>query len=134
SKCSWAVDELEFCGHVVGRRGIRIAPSKIQAVRDWQPPRNYKEVASFLGLTNYLSKFVDRYAEIALPLTRLQSGKAQWQWGDAEAAAFEQLKQSISSAPTLASFDPSKPAYVYADASGFAISGWIAQPADGDEP
>ena len=48
SKCSWAVEEVEFCGHVVGRDGLRIAPSKIQAVNDWQPPKDWREVASFL--------------------------------------------------------------------------------------
>jgi hypothetical protein len=132
SKCKWAVPELEFCGHIVGRRGIRIAPSKIQAVQEWQIPSSSKEVASFLGLTNYLSKYVDHYADIALPLTRLQSGHALWKWGEAEQTAFDQLKQVISTAPTLAAFDPEKPVYVYTDASGFAISGWLAQPSDSD--
>ncbi|TPX52115.1 hypothetical protein PhCBS80983_g06520, partial [Powellomyces hirtus] len=31
SKCQWAVDEVEFCGHRVGKDGLSIAPSKVTA-------------------------------------------------------------------------------------------------------
>ncbi|TPX57273.1 hypothetical protein PhCBS80983_g03975 [Powellomyces hirtus] len=32
SKCQWAVDKVEFCGHRVGKDGLSIAPSKVTVV------------------------------------------------------------------------------------------------------
>ena len=34
-------------------KGIRINPTKIEAVVNWKPPRNATEVRSFLGLAGY---------------------------------------------------------------------------------
>ena len=51
SKCTFAQTEIEYeIGFIVGRGGICTQPEKIQAVYDWQPPTNVKELRSFLGL------------------------------------------------------------------------------------
>jgi len=131
SKCEWAKTEVEFCGHMIGRDGMRISSRKLQVLKDWPEPKNHKEVQSFLGLTNYLLDYVDHYADIVLPLSELQSGKKQWVWReDVERKAFREIKEAIHKAPVLATFDAGKETYVYTDASGFAVGGWIAQPAD----
>jgi len=131
SKCEWAKDEVEFCGHMIGRDGLRISPRKLQVLHDWPEPRNHKDVQSFLGLTNYLIDYVKDYAEIVMPLSELQSGKKQWVWReDVERRAYHAIKEAIKTAPVLATFDADKETYVYTDASGFAVGGWIAQPAE----
>jgi len=133
SKCHWAVTEVEFCGHIIGRDGIRIAPSKIAAVQERPTPTCHWDVQSFLGLTNYLSAWVPDYAQVALPLTRIQSKANPWIWGEEEDRAFAELKRLISESPVLAHYDPSKPLYVFTDASGYAVGGWLAQPASDNE-
>ena len=69
SKCSFAQNEIEYCGFIVGRGGIRTQPEKIQAVYDWKPPTNVKEIRSFLGLTGFYQRFIEGYAKIVSPLT-----------------------------------------------------------------
>jgi len=133
SKCTWIADEVEFCGHIIGRSGMKLAPSKVQAVVDWPTPRNTKDIQSFLGLTNYLCGFIDEYAQTALPLSNLQSEKTKFQWGETEEQAFQALKTKITTAPVLAIFDENKPVYQFTNSSGFAISGWIGQPANDDD-
>jgi transposase InsO family protein len=133
SKCKWAMAEVEFCGHVIGRNGMSIAPDKIAAVNAYAIPRHHKDIQSFLGLTNYLSPYVDRYAAIAYPLSELQSGNKPWRWGEREEQAFRALKAAITHAPILATYDPLKELYVFTDASGYAIGGWLAQPANPDD-
>ena len=131
SKCEWAKEEVEFCGHMVGQHGLRISQRKLQVLHDRPEPRNYKDVQSFLGLTNYLIDYVKGYADIVLPLSELQSGKKPWIWRDnIERKAFLEIKEAIKKAPVLATFDPDKETYVHTDALGFAVGGWIAQPAD----
>lgn len=134
SKCQFMQDEVEFCGHIIGAHGMRIAPSKLEVLDTWPLPRNYKDIQSFLGFTNYLCQFVNGYAEIALPLSALQSGSKDWVWETDEQNAFDKLRDAIKTAPVLKTFDPAKTTYVFTDASGFAYGGWLAQAAeDADE-
>ncbi len=69
SKCKFMQPEVEFCGHIIGRHGMKIAPSKLEVLQNWPTPRNFHDIQSFLGFTNYLCQFVNGYADIALPLS-----------------------------------------------------------------
>ncbi|KAJ8765251.1 hypothetical protein K2173_011931 [Erythroxylum novogranatense] len=40
SKCDFWLQEISFLGHVVSSEGIRVDPSKIEAVVNWKPPRS----------------------------------------------------------------------------------------------
>ncbi|TPX52370.1 hypothetical protein PhCBS80983_g06491, partial [Powellomyces hirtus] len=68
------------------------------------------------------------YAEIAAPLSALQSVKATFIWTLEHQVAFEAPKKAIISAPVLATSDPDNYINVYTDASGYATSGWLGQP------
>ena len=51
--------------------GIRVDPTKIEAVVNWKPPRSVTEVRNFLGLARYYRRFVKGFSVIASPLTKL---------------------------------------------------------------
>ena len=53
SKCNFAMEEIEFFGHIVSGEGIKVDPRKVQVVQDWPVPKGVQEVRSFLGLANY---------------------------------------------------------------------------------
>nr|GEV74060.1 putative reverse transcriptase domain-containing protein [Tanacetum cinerariifolium] len=42
-----------FLGYVVNSEGIHVDPGKIEAVKNWKPPRTPTEIRSFLGLAGY---------------------------------------------------------------------------------
>lgn len=71
SKCEFGLAEVEFLGHLVGRDGVKVDPSKIEAVRDWPPLTSVKDIQSFLGLANYYNRFIKDFAKLASPLTDL---------------------------------------------------------------
>ena len=38
SKCDFLLKEVSFLGHIVLAEGIRVDPTKIEAVVNWKPP------------------------------------------------------------------------------------------------
>ena len=44
SKCEFWLGEVQFLGHVVSNEGIKVDPSKIEAVLNWDRPRTPTEV------------------------------------------------------------------------------------------
>jgi len=71
SKSEFFKTEMEFLGHIVTRDGIKVDPHKVQVVRDWKTSKNIHDVRSFLGMCNYYRKFIEQYAHIIGPLTKL---------------------------------------------------------------
>ena len=40
SKCDFLLKEVLFLGHIISAEGIRVDPTKIEAIVNWKPPRN----------------------------------------------------------------------------------------------
>lgn len=71
SKCQFGRTQVEFLGHVISAEGIGMDRHKVKAVQDWPRPVTMKDVMQFLGLTGYYRRFVEAYAEMAVPLHEL---------------------------------------------------------------
>jgi len=133
SKCEFSKKEIRFLGFIVGTDGIRMDPTKISAVADWEEPRSYRDVQVFLGYANFYRRFVLRYSKVVRPITDLlrgmQKGRkaGQFEWPVEAAQAFEKLKTCFTTAPILRLYDPSLPIRLETDASGYAIAGTISQ-------
>ena len=82
SKCEFWLSKVKFLGHVVSSDGVSIEPSKIEAVMDWQPPKNVFEIRSFLGLAGYYCCFVENFSHLAMPLTKLTRLAVKFVWDD----------------------------------------------------
>ncbi|GBG63302.1 hypothetical protein CBR_g37388 [Chara braunii] len=105
-KCEFAWQELEYLGHFVTPHGIRPLADKIKAIRVWPEPTYTTEVCSFMGLAGYYQRFITGYTRIAAPLTRLQSPKVPFVFGDDVRQSFQALKTPMLMAPALASTTP----------------------------
>ena len=129
SKCSLFQQEVEFLGHHVGVNGLRIMEDKLQAVTDWPPPSNVREVRAFLGLVGFYRRFVKDFSRIALPLTALTRTVtgAPFSWGPEQQRAFDELKGGLQKAPVLILPNPQLPYTLHTDASGFAIGAVLQQ-------
>nr|GFC41488.1 putative reverse transcriptase domain-containing protein [Tanacetum cinerariifolium] len=47
SKYVFWLQEVHFLGHVVNSEGIHVDPTKIEAVKNWKPPKTLTEIRSF---------------------------------------------------------------------------------------
>ncbi|KAL5512271.1 hypothetical protein ACEPAG_3556 [Sanghuangporus baumii] len=129
-KCEFEVSTVKYLGHIIGNGEVRMDPKKTIAVQEWPVPKNVHELQQFLGLGNWLRRFVEGYSSVVKPLTSL-TGKAEWKWGEEEQRAFEELKERLSSPPVLAIPNNDDPFRVEADASDFATGGVLLQKQEG---
>ena len=130
-KCSFGKDSVLFLGHIVSQAGISVDPAKIEAVQKWPTPTNLKEIRAFLGFANYYRRFVRNYSKIAGPIQALTktTSSSCGQWNDTAQKAFEELKQALTTAPTLVlpQIGSEEKFTLYTDASGFAIGAVLLQ-------
>ena len=64
-------------------------------------PTNKKQVKSFIGMINYLSKFSARLSKIVEPIWELAKDKVPLNWGPEHQSAFTQMMQEIISGSYL---------------------------------
>ncbi|GJP68699.1 hypothetical protein CLOP_g25362 [Closterium sp. NIES-67] len=127
SKSKFALEKVQFLGHMVSAQGVHVDPKKIEAVRTWKTPENVKELQQFLGFANYYNRFVPQYAKIAAPLTNLLKKNTPYKWEPKHQEAVEQLKQALTSAPVLILPDPERDYVIEADASDQAVGAVLMQ-------
>ena len=117
SKCEFWTEEIQFLGHIINREGIRVDPSKIEAILNWEQPKTPTEVRSFLGLAGYYRRFVKDFSKIATPLTALTRKDEKFIWTSKCEESFQELKKRLVSAPILVLPDSGGNFVIYSDAS-----------------
>jgi hypothetical protein len=127
SKCHFHQLSVTFLGHIVSGDGIKMDPAKLRSIKTFPVPVNVSQVRSFLGLTNYYRRFINNYAQIALPLTSLTKKNQPFTWNPACQTSFESLQSALLSNQVLAHPVLSAPFYVATDASDYALGGVLSQ-------
>ena len=122
-KCELFCSELTFIGDRVGADGVKMDPEKIKVVKDMQEPKNKKELQQFLGMVNYLVKWIPMQLrnKDCTSIRQLLLDKNAWVWESHQQEAFDGLKDDLTSAPVLQYFDPNLPVKVSSDASSYGV-------------
>ena len=131
-KSHFAYREVRFIGHLIRKGEIRPEPEKVRAIEAYTPPRNLKELRSFMGLMNYYHRFIKGFAQMALPLYALTKKGVLYEWSGACDAAFNQLRKALLSDACLKAPDFRKQFILQTDASKEGLSGVLAQEHDGE--
>ena len=107
-KLQYKQEEVDFFGETNTTNGCKPAQSKVKAVNGMPAPTCKKQVQSFIGMINYLSKFSARFSELAEPIRELCKDKVPFNWGPEHQDAFKLMKREIVTAPILAYYKPKK--------------------------
>jgi len=126
-KSKFHTQDVDFLGYNIRPGEIRMDPKKVETVKNWPTPTTVTDVRGFLGFVNFYRRFVEKYSDIARPLTELTKQDQPFRWHDSEAAAFQDIKDRITSEPILKIPDPDLPFEVEADASDYALGGQLGQ-------
>jgi hypothetical protein len=131
-KLKLAQRSIAFLGHIISNGTLSVDEERTKAVREFPTPKTVKQVARFLGMCGFYSKFIPNYAEVSAPLNRLKRKGAVFQWSDEQSSAFLQLKRSLANPPVLCLPDFQKEFHVYVDASQVALGAVLNQSVDGE--
>ena len=115
-KLQYKMTEVNF-GQTYTTDGCKPAQSKVSAKVEMPPPTCKKQVQSFIGMVNYLSKFSMRMSELAEPIRELSKEKVAFNWGHEHQTAFKQMKKEIARTPILAYYNPKKETILQTNAS-----------------
>lgn len=126
-KCKFGVSEITYLGHVFDERGMRPDDKKVKAIIDMPDPEDKKSLERFLGMVNYLSKFIPNYSESVAVLRGLLKKSSEWVWDREHAKVVRELKKKLSTAPVLALYSHSHPITLSVDASSSALGAVLLQ-------
>ena len=114
-------------GHVLSARGIGPADVKVKAVVDAREPTNAAEVRSFLGLVNFIARFIPDLATVSVPLRQLTKNGEPFVWGPEQQQSFDELRKRLPNADTLGYFEKNAPTKVIADGSPVGLGAVLVQ-------
>ena len=116
-KSIFCVEKVKYLGHILSKDGVEIDNEKIESIEKMEVPKNKAELLTFLGVVNYVSKFIANYASLTHSLRQLIKNEVPYIWGKAQQEAFTALKQELCRPPVLAFFDVNKNITLIVDAS-----------------
>src|SRR6185295_18678076 len=126
-KCYFGRQELPLLGHIISRKGLRVDPAKVEKLVNMRPPRTVTEIQSVVGLGSYYWNFIQDFAKIVQPMTRMTRKDVPLVWNEVAQASFDQLKKALTNAPVLAFPDPQRPFILHTDGSSQGLGAILSQ-------
>ena len=88
--------EVSFFSNILSKDGLSPDTKKVKLIQQWPTPTNHKELQSFLGTVNYLSRFLAFLSDLHVPLQSLLKKDAEFIWIPVCQCAFDQIKLHVS--------------------------------------
>ncbi|XP_045450007.1 uncharacterized protein K02A2.6-like [Melitaea cinxia] len=119
--------EVKYLGHVLTTEGIKIDQNRIKAIVEMKEPKTQKEILRFLGMINYVARFIPNVSEITAPLRQLIKKDVPFLWSKEQDKAYKTLKKLLIEPPVLSYFDMNKQIVLSVDASKAGLGAVILQ-------
>ena len=127
NKSHFFLTRVEFLGHNIERNTIIPLKSRIDAIQKLQPPTNKKKIQEFLGMLNFLSKYVYKMQLYLRPFYNILRQQNNFEWTTEHQTRFEEIKKLLTEQISKTIPDPSQPFYAMCDASNFGIGAALLQ-------
>ena len=121
------LQSVAYMGHQFSGEGLKPDPLKIQGLRDMPPPTDRQGVMRFLGMVNYLAKFLPDISDVTAPIRALVRTENEFRWTCDHDRVFSHIKEMLQNAPVLRYFDNRKDTIVQCDASQSGLGACIMQ-------
>ena len=106
---------------------IKADPSKIEAITNMPTPESPADLRRFLGMVQYLAKFVPNLVGNSSALRQLLVKDAKWEWTEEHNKRFHDLQLLVTNSPVLKYFEPNLPVKLSVDASMSGLGSVLLQ-------
>jgi hypothetical protein len=127
SKSIFDVTKGKLLGHIVSDSGISIDFERIAAILNLPAPTSKKEVHDFMGLINFISRFVPNFVVLFKLIHNLLKQDRSFSWTYYVENDFVEINKAISSVPVLAKPYFEKEFTIYTNATEEAVSTILMQ-------
>ena len=128
NKCLFHQQSIDYLGIQIEGGRICINPTKIDGLANWKEElKDVHEVCFTLDCFGYNRPFVEGYAEIAWPLTRLTKKDIPFEWTPECTEAVQRLKKAITAELVLRQPDHNKSFTMEVDMFQFALGVILSQ-------
>ena len=126
-KCVFGSTSLTFLGHTMSPEGVKPDPSKVEAITQMPPPKSKADLQRFMGMVNYVGKFIPNLSQITAPLRQLLKKGVLFDLQQPQLDAINEIKRLITSPPCLKFYDPNLPTRLKPDASQDGLGALLEQ-------
>ncbi|XP_062713487.1 uncharacterized protein K02A2.6-like [Aedes albopictus] len=123
SKLKLCETSVKFYGHVLTNKGLQPDESKVVSIKNFPRPTDRKQLQRFIGMVNYLSRFIPNLSANFTVLRRLISEKENWVWSEKEEEEFNCVKCLVADTNTLRYYNVNEPIVIECDASSYSFLG-----------
>ena len=125
-KSEFFMNRIKWLDHEIDENGIKQNEKKLEAILILEPPKNTKELKSFLGAIQHMAKLLPKLSERTDRLRKLLKKSETWKWGNEQEVEFGKIKQMLTEGPCLAHHAKDKENIDTTDASstGLKITLW----------
>lgn len=127
SKLNLCQTSVKFFEHILTTEGLKPDPAKVDAIRRIQSPENKKDVEKFVGLVNYLGRYMPNLSSELRRLRELTLQWSPWKWTETEQREFDKIKEIVANIVTLKYFDVNKPVTIQCDSSSHSLGAVLLQ-------
>jgi hypothetical protein len=122
SKSIFGITKGKLLGHIISDSGISIYPKRISSILNLLAPTSKKEVQAFMGIINFVRRFVPDFSLMVKPIHNLVMQDFSFSWTYDVENTFVRIKKAISFALVLAKPDFEKYFVIYTNAFEEAVS------------
>ena len=126
-KLKFRLAEVPFIGHVLTADGVRPSAERVRAVTEMPVPEDKPGVRRFVGLVQYLSKFMPKLSDMSAPLRQLMKESNSFIWSSTQQKAFDSIKMAMTQLPVLRFYDIKDAVTIQCDASKDGLGAVLLQ-------
>ena len=126
-KCEVGVPQFTYLGDTISADGLKPDQRKVEAIKKMKRPDTKTELQRFLGMINYLARYIPDLSTRTMPLRKLLDQNVLWMWSSEQEKTWKELKELVSNEPVLKFYDSNKPIKISTDASRSGLGAVLQQ-------
>ena len=92
--------------HLVSKGGFKSETDRVKIIVNMGAPQSLRTLHRYLGMVNYLAKFLPNLSDLLHPLHMFTKNEVPWVWSESQQESQDCMKKFITNTLVLAYCDP----------------------------